>query len=87
MDDTLSKSYISTEAIRCIHVALLCVQDQASDRPCMADVVFMLSNETDRPQPKQPIFTFQRSPKNDPQSHNKSKFSLNEATISLIEGR
>ena len=87
MDDALAGSYIASEAIRCIHVGLLCVQDQAADRPNMSDVVFMLSNETNRPEPKQPIFTFQSSPKYDLQSQNDSKFSMNEASTSLIEGR
>ena len=87
MDDAFSKSYIASEAIRCIHVALLCVQDQTADRPCMADVVFLLSSETDRPHPKQPIFTFQRSPNSDHQSQKTSKLSFNEATIKMIEGR
>ena len=68
MDDALSGSYSSSEAIRCIHVALLCVQDHTKDRPSMADVVFMLSNETNRPKPKQPVFTFQRSPKSNLES-------------------
>ena len=34
------------EVLRCIHVGLVCVQDQATNRPTMLDVVSMLSNET-----------------------------------------
>uniref|UniRef100_A0A2N9FRE9 non-specific serine/threonine protein kinase n=1 Tax=Fagus sylvatica TaxID=28930 RepID=A0A2N9FRE9_FAGSY len=45
------------EVLRCIHVGLLCVQDQATDRPTMLDVVSMLSNETlQLSRPKQPAF-------------------------------
>ncbi|KAF4386945.1 hypothetical protein F8388_006900 [Cannabis sativa] len=62
VDDALGGSCIASEAIRCLHVGLLCVQDHTTDRPSMADVVFMLSNETNRPQPFQPIFTLQSSP-------------------------
>ncbi|KAF0907740.1 hypothetical protein E2562_020482 [Oryza meyeriana var. granulata] len=37
----------------CMQVALLCVQEDAEDRPAMDDVVKMLSNEqTSRPEPK-----------------------------------
>ena len=34
-----------------------------TDRPSMADVVSMLGNETNRPQPIRPIFTFLNSPR------------------------
>ncbi|KAL5546978.1 hypothetical protein UlMin_006665 [Ulmus minor] len=87
VDEALAGLFSSSEVMRCIHVALLCVQDHAEDRPSMSDVVFMLSNETDRPQPKQPIYTFQSSRKYELQLQNQSKFSVNAATITLIEGR
>lgn len=53
----------------------------------MPDVVSMLINETDRPQPKQPLFTFESSPAHQPQPENETKCSMNEATVSLLEGR
>ena len=87
VDEALDKSYSSSEAIRCIHVGLLCVQDHAADRPTMPDVVSMLINETDRPQPKQPFFTFQRSPTYQLQPQNGTQCSVNEVTKSLLEGR
>ncbi|KAL5576576.1 hypothetical protein UlMin_018275 [Ulmus minor] len=87
VDEALAGLVSSPEVLRCIHVGLLCVQDHAEDRPSMSDVVFMLSNETDRPQPKQPIYTFQSSGKHELQPQNQSQFSVNAATISLIEGR
>ncbi|XP_060965670.1 G-type lectin S-receptor-like serine/threonine-protein kinase At1g61430 [Cannabis sativa] len=73
----------SSEVKRCIHVGLLCVQDHAEDRPAMADVVLMLSNETQCPHPKQPVFTVQSSPR----TQMPSSSSVNEATISVVEGR
>ena len=81
VDNALEDSYSTTEAMRCIHVGLLCVQDQAIDRPNMPDVVFMLSNEIDRPQPKQPLFTFRRSP----QVQLQNDSSTNKATMSIVE--
>ncbi|GMN19262.1 hypothetical protein TIFTF001_046929 [Ficus carica] len=90
VDEALGDSYSSPEAMRCIHVGLLCVQDYVTDRPTMPDVVFMLSKETDRPQPKQPLFIFQNlsglefQQQND---KNDSKCSVNEATTSIVEGR
>lgn len=32
------------EMLRCIHIGLLCVQEDAADRPTMASVVLMLSS-------------------------------------------
>ena len=87
VDKAIENSFSLTEAMRCIHVALLCVQDQAIDRPTMPDVVFMLGNETDCPQPKQPLFTLQRSPDTEFPLQNDSKFSNKEVTMSILKGR
>ncbi|KAL5547048.1 hypothetical protein UlMin_006735 [Ulmus minor] len=85
VDEELANSYCESEVMRCIHVGLLCVQDSVAERPTMADVVFMISHETDRPHPKQPMFTPQIFPKLDHQME--SKCSINDATASLMEGR
>lgn len=85
-DEVLAGSYCSSELLRCLHIGLLCVQDNAADRPTMPDVIFMLSSATDGPQPKRPIFTVP-SPVSAPQAQYVKAFSTNEATMSLIEGR
>ncbi|KAK1303139.1 Cysteine-rich receptor-like protein kinase 8 [Acorus calamus] len=36
--------YSSSEAMRCMHIGLLCVQEDAADRPTMSSVVLMLSS-------------------------------------------
>ncbi|XP_078158349.1 cysteine-rich receptor-like protein kinase 19 isoform X4 [Carex rostrata] len=42
---------------RCIHVALLCVQENQVDRPIMSDVIMFLTTETIiLPEPKQPAY-------------------------------
>nr|XP_011461983.1 PREDICTED: G-type lectin S-receptor-like serine/threonine-protein kinase At1g61490 [Fragaria vesca subsp. vesca] len=44
------------------------VLDSAADRPTMADILLMLSSDTDGPEPKQPVFTIQNSfPQSQPQ--------------------
>ncbi|XP_048438334.1 G-type lectin S-receptor-like serine/threonine-protein kinase At1g61480 isoform X1 [Pyrus x bretschneideri] len=86
VDEVLADSYSASEAMRCLHVGLLCVQDNAADRPTMPEVDFMLSSETDRPQPKQPLFTFQNSV-SDRRPRYDNTCSANEATITLLEGR
>ncbi|KAJ0101131.1 hypothetical protein Patl1_04477 [Pistacia atlantica] len=49
-----------SEAIRCIHISLLCVQQYPEDRPNMSSVVVMLGSENELPQPKQPGFLMDR---------------------------
>ncbi|XP_056171847.1 G-type lectin S-receptor-like serine/threonine-protein kinase At1g61370 isoform X2 [Syzygium oleosum] len=58
MDEAIAVSS-PLEVTRCIHVGLLCIQEPATDRPNMWNVVLMLSGESDLPQPGQPIFIFQ----------------------------
>jgi hypothetical protein len=49
------------EALQCIHIGLLCVQDSPNDRSLMSLVVSMLNNEAmPRPMPRQPLFFAQR---------------------------
>ncbi|KAG8052245.1 hypothetical protein GUJ93_ZPchr0001g32822 [Zizania palustris] len=44
VDPSIGEEYQEMDIIRCIQVALLCVQDSAEDRPTMHDVTTMLSN-------------------------------------------
>lgn len=45
------------EALRYIHIGLLCVQEDAADRPTMSLVVLMLGSEyAGLPEPKKPAF-------------------------------
>ncbi|XP_062082972.1 G-type lectin S-receptor-like serine/threonine-protein kinase At4g27290 isoform X2 [Humulus lupulus] len=44
------------EALRCIHIGLLCVQQNSIDRPNMSSVILMLSGERVLPQPKPPAY-------------------------------
>uniref|UniRef100_A0A0E0ISZ9 non-specific serine/threonine protein kinase n=1 Tax=Oryza nivara TaxID=4536 RepID=A0A0E0ISZ9_ORYNI len=44
VDPSFGEDYQEMDIIRCIQVALLCVQDSAEDRPTMHDVTTMLSN-------------------------------------------
>ncbi|KAJ0745030.1 putative protein kinase RLK-Pelle-DLSV family [Helianthus annuus] len=61
MSVSLHASHVVSEVLRCIHVALLCVQHHAEDRPTMLSVVLMLVSEGPLPEPKQPAFFSEES--------------------------
>ncbi|KAF8035772.1 hypothetical protein BT93_C1714 [Corymbia citriodora subsp. variegata] len=58
VDPILNESYSTNEVIRCIHIGLLCVQNNKEARPTMERVVVMLSGAdlVSLPMPKQPPF-------------------------------
>ncbi|XP_019192626.1 PREDICTED: G-type lectin S-receptor-like serine/threonine-protein kinase At4g27290 [Ipomoea nil] len=87
IDSTMEKTVSINEATRCIQVGLLCVQDNAADRPTMSEVVSILGNEsTILLTPKQPGFFTVIGLKCDDVDNN-PKASANMITISDIEGR
>lgn len=89
MDNKLDGSSAPTEVSRCIHIALLCVQQQPEDRPNMASVVLMLGSEGSLPAPKQPGFFTTRNPL-EPENSSSSKLeshSINDMSVTLLEAR
>ncbi|KAM6576150.1 hypothetical protein CsatB_027987 [Cannabis sativa] len=53
----LSDPHINMEeALRCIHIGLLCVQEKPVDRPNMSSIVTMLGDKSILPQPKSPAY-------------------------------
>ncbi|XP_056172046.1 G-type lectin S-receptor-like serine/threonine-protein kinase At1g61480 [Syzygium oleosum] len=86
-DEAIDVSF-PLEVTRCIHVGLLCVQDHDMNRPNMTNVVMMLSGESDLPQPRQPIFTFQTEmPNRTIPSQQESIWSVNTVTNTMVKGR
>lgn len=86
MDQTIDESCSSDQVLRNLNVGLLCVQDQAKDRPSMSEVVSMLTNETMILRaPKQPAF-FISITSIEPES-NFGNCSGNNVTISEMAGR
>nr|BAJ91516.1 predicted protein [Hordeum vulgare subsp. vulgare] len=72
--------------LRCIHVGLLCVQENAADRPSMAEVISMITNENATlPAPKQPGFLSMLLPSE--ADVPEGSFSLNDLSITALDGR
>lgn len=46
VDPSFQENYQTNEITRCIHIALLCVQEEAEDRPTMSAIVQMLTTSS-----------------------------------------
>ncbi|GJM99473.1 hypothetical protein PR202_ga16571 [Eleusine coracana subsp. coracana] len=91
IEDLADSSIIDTcsldEVLLCIHVALLCVQENPNDRPHMPFVVLALENGiATLPSPNHPAYFTQRSSDIE-QIRNIIYNSVNNITHTHIEGR
>ncbi|QHO04821.1 Cysteine-rich receptor-like protein kinase [Arachis hypogaea] len=88
VDPILENTYIRNEVTRCIHIGLLCVQEDAIDRPTMSTVVVMLASETmTLPNPNHPAFSVGRKFGKEDESTSKTSkdnISVNEVSISNV---
>ncbi|KAL7147596.1 hypothetical protein ABFS83_06G118000 [Erythranthe nasuta] len=87
-----SRSY-RTEVVRCIQIGLLCVQELPKDRPSVSSVLSMLkSGIAELPEPKQVAFALNSNSSSNTkgsssQQSQKSSGSVNNVTISVVDGR
>ncbi|KAL6517093.1 hypothetical protein OROHE_017799 [Orobanche hederae] len=88
VDASLVGTFDLSQAMRYIHVGLLCIQKCPEDRPSMSSVIFMLENEVELPPAKQPGFFTERDV-TAAQISNRitAADSVNQVTITLPEGR
>ncbi|KAH7676820.1 Non-specific serine/threonine protein kinase protein [Dioscorea alata] len=93
-DQTLGDRFIKEQVLRCIHIGLLCVQQDPTNRPSMASIVNMLSNHS-IPLPTSTAPAFFISPdlvldfvtEEDADGYNTQMISENEVTITEIGPR
>uniref|UniRef100_A0ACD5XUY3 Uncharacterized protein n=1 Tax=Avena sativa TaxID=4498 RepID=A0ACD5XUY3_AVESA len=86
-DSCIMDSCSPGEVLLCVHVALLCVQENPDDRPPMSSVVFVLENgSTTLPAPKRPAY-FARQSAEMEQIRNDIQTSASSFTLTEIEGR
>ncbi|KAL3736241.1 hypothetical protein ACJRO7_025231 [Eucalyptus globulus] len=89
VDSALENHNSDGTLMRHINVALLCVQENAADRPTMSEVLTMLTNELSTlPSPKQPAFSYIRTQKMpEPPLCRLDLASVNDVTLSVMEAR
>jgi len=85
IDPMLEKSFIGSVVERCIQIGLLCVQENAKDRPTMSHVVLMLASDTMLLQkPKHPAFSIGIMASEEVHTSKSSKnVSNNDLTVSV----
>jgi len=100
IDSTVRETCVEEQAVRCIHVALLCTQADAGIRPTISNVILMISScSSTLPNPKKPAFvetsesnhrgfTESRTSSLSPAStHGLLVPSINNVTITELEAR
>ncbi|KAK2381022.1 G-type lectin S-receptor serine/threonine-protein kinase [Trifolium repens] len=89
IDTNIGETFVVSEVLRCMHVSLLCVQQNPEDRPTMASVILMLgSTEMELGEPKEPGFISKNvSTESNSSTNAKDCSSVNEMTITLLDAR
>ncbi|CAL5086975.1 unnamed protein product [Urochloa decumbens] len=87
VDRCIVENSLLGEALLCIHMGLLCVQENPDDRPFMSSVVFNLENGcTTLPNPNHPAYFAHRNSEIDQLSED-ILYSKNTITLTTIDGR
>uniref|UniRef100_J3MZW5 Non-specific serine/threonine protein kinase n=2 Tax=Oryza brachyantha TaxID=4533 RepID=J3MZW5_ORYBR len=89
IDSTISANCLLDEVMLCIHVALLCVQEDFNDRPLMSDVVLILEKGSKSlPAPNRPAYFAQENNEVEQRNANHgAQNSNNTVTLTDLEGR
>lgn len=98
LDRNMDENYSQDEVIKCIHMGLLCVQENPTARPSMAKIVsYLNSHSLELPSPQEPAFflnditdqdiTSQRESSFGPSTNSFISSSINEMTISELYPR
>uniref|UniRef100_A0A0D9VFX7 Protein kinase domain-containing protein n=1 Tax=Leersia perrieri TaxID=77586 RepID=A0A0D9VFX7_9ORYZ len=89
VDPPLHCRSAESEVLKCIHIGLLCVQENPGDRPHMSNVILMIvGKSTTLPAPSRPAFLFRLNDENHiHHGINNLNPSLNKMTITELEPR
>ncbi|EOA33630.1 hypothetical protein CARUB_v10019792mg [Capsella rubella] len=89
IDPTVKDSRDVEEAMRCIHVGMLCTQDSVIHRPNMGSMLLMLESRTGQlPRPRQPTFhSFMHSGEIELNLDGQDVATVNDVTFTTIVGR
>ncbi|XP_027070848.1 receptor-like serine/threonine-protein kinase SD1-7 [Coffea arabica] len=89
LDETLDDTHSSCKLMRCLQIALQCVQEDPNDRPNMLEISHMLRNENlDMKHPKRPAFSIKKDEGGDkPSTQSEGTEQVDTATITRLVAR
>ncbi|XP_048440475.1 cysteine-rich receptor-like protein kinase 19 [Pyrus x bretschneideri] len=88
MDPILDDTHSLCKLMRCLQIALLCVQENANDRPSMLEISSMLQSEGAKMEnPKIPAFSKRNEDEETNPTPQPEVCSIDDATISEVVGR
>ena len=89
IDPVLTSSSGSVrDMVRCIHIGLLCVQEDPANRPSMASVALMLSSSTmTLPLPDEPAFHMDLTNRNFKEANSSVGSSVNAISVTELYPR
>ncbi|KAJ1285734.1 hypothetical protein BS78_03G299500 [Paspalum vaginatum] len=88
LDDALGGGFHHSRALRCVQVALLCVEAQPRNRPLMSSVVTMLSSDNAvLPEPNEPGVNPGMTTSSDTESSRTRSATANYVTVTRLEAR
>ncbi|XP_010268929.1 PREDICTED: G-type lectin S-receptor-like serine/threonine-protein kinase At1g11330 [Nelumbo nucifera] len=88
IDPSIRETCLENQVVKCVHVGLLCVQEDPVDRPTMSSVIFMLGNESAiLPMPREPLFSAVRRSATVTSSSNLNDYSINQVTLTMEQPR
>ncbi|XP_062186878.1 G-type lectin S-receptor-like serine/threonine-protein kinase B120 [Phragmites australis] len=89
IDPLIRASCPVRQVLRCIHIALLCVQDHADERPDIPAVILMLSSDSlNLPNPRPPTLMLRgRDIETSKSSENEQSHSIGTVSMTQLHGR
>lgn len=88
VDPILREQYVKNEVMRCVHIALLCVQEDPLDRPSMSTVLLMLNSySTTLEMPSKPAFFIHSKVESDQSTTQSNTYSVYEVSITELHPR
>lgn len=95
LDPAVGDSYSRDEVLRCLHIGLLCVQEDPMDRPTMANIVLMLNSySVSLALPQQPALFFRsrtetsmKELESDQSASRSTPVSINEMSVTEVYPR
>ncbi|KAF7051040.1 hypothetical protein CFC21_059327 [Triticum aestivum] len=87
VDSNIVESCVHHDALLCVQMGLLCVQDNPNDRPTMSSIMFILENiSATLPIPNQPVY-FAHAKNEVEHVTGDTQNSKNNLTLTILEGR